>query len=130
MKFLLDTHTFIWWDSDPQKLSEQVLNLLTDRNHQFMLSLVSLWEIQIKNQLGKLPLRMSLEDIVKQQQKVNRFELLPITFSHILLLEKIPIQPSHPDPFDRLLIAQAIGDKLPIITKDAKFAQYPIKIIW
>lgn len=130
MRLLLDTHTFVWWDSEPQKLSNTVLNLIFDKNNQVMLSFVSIWEIQIKHQLGKLPLRIPLTQIINHQQNVNNLELLPITVSHILMLDQIPIQSNHSDPFDRLLIAQAISENIPILSRDTQFANYPIQVIW
>ncbi|MGB3312071.1 MAG: type II toxin-antitoxin system VapC family toxin [Nodosilinea sp.] len=119
MKLLLDTHTFIWWDSNPAKLSERVLTLLGDPDSQVLLSLASLWEIQIKGQLGKLTLRDNLADIVQQQQNENGIILLPIEFSHILALNQLPLH--HRDPFDRLLIAQSRIEAAAIATRDPLF---------
>ncbi len=103
MKLLLDTHTFIWWDSEPSKLSKKALELLIDKDNIRLLSVVSLWEIQIKHQLGKLTLNKALGEIIAIQKK-NYIEILPIDVSHVLALDGLPIR--HKDPFDRLLIAQ------------------------
>ena len=104
MKLLLDTHTFIWWDSEPSKLSQRALELLTDKNNLRLLSVVSLWEIQIKHQLGKLTLSKTLGEIIDIQQN-NFIEILPITAAHVLALDSLSLY--NKDPFDRLLIAQA-----------------------
>jgi PIN domain nuclease of toxin-antitoxin system len=98
MKLLLDTHTFIWWDSDPSKLYKRALELLKDKNNLRLLSVVCLWEIQIKHQLGKLTLNKTLREIVAIQ-KNNFIEILPITVAHVLALDSLSI--SHKDPFDR-----------------------------
>ncbi|WP_017297092.1 type II toxin-antitoxin system VapC family toxin [Nodosilinea nodulosa] len=128
MKLLLDTHTFMWWDSSPAKISEKVLTLLRNPDSQVLLSLASLWEIQIKSQLGKLTLRDNLADIVLQQQNENGIILLPIEFSHILALEQLPLH--HRDPFDRLLIAQSRIEAAAIATRDELFQRYPRQTTW
>ncbi|BAY21573.1 PilT protein domain protein [Calothrix sp. NIES-2100] len=86
MKLLLDIHTFIWWDSDPSKLSSRALDLLTDKDNLRLLSVVSLWEMQIQHQLGKLTLNKALKEIIASQQN-NDIEILPINIDHILALD-------------------------------------------
>ncbi|BAZ19793.1 putative PilT protein [Kalymmatonema gypsitolerans NIES-4073] len=127
MKLLLDTHTFIWWDSDPSKLSKRALELLKDKNNLRLLSVVCLWEIQIKHQLGKLTLNKTLGEIVAIQ-KNNFIEILPITVAHVLALDSLSI--SHKDPFDRLLIAQANIENAVLISCDSVFANYSVKVEW
>jgi PIN domain nuclease of toxin-antitoxin system len=127
MKLLLDTHTFIWWDSDPSKLSSRALDLLTDKDNIRLLSVVSLWEIQIKHQLGKLTLNKALREIIASQQN-NDIEILPINIDHILALDNLPIY--HKDPFDRLLIAQANIENAVMISRDAVFANYSVQVEW
>lgn len=104
MKLLLDTHAFIWWDSDPTQLSAPALAALRDPANEVLLSVASVWEMVIKAQLGKLTLRLPLADIVTQQQG-NGLLLLPVTLAHVLGVEGLP--PVHKDPFDRVVIAQA-----------------------
>src|SRR5437660_876360 len=104
MKLLLDTHVFIWWDSDPGQLSAPALAALRDPANSVWLSVVSVWEIVIKVQLGKLTLRLPLADIVAQQQ-ANGLQILAVTLLHSLAVEGLP--PAHKDPFDRLLAAQS-----------------------
>ena len=98
MKLLLDTHVFIWWDSEPARLSPCALALCQDPQNTLPLSVVSLWEMQIKLQLGKLKLALSLKEIVDGQRRTNNVEILPVTLEHVLGLENLP--PYHEDPFD------------------------------
>lgn len=79
MKVFLDTHAFIWWDGDPTRLSPQVLALCQNRDNTLMLSVASIWEMQIKLQLGKLTMTMPLVELIESQQQTNNLEILPIT---------------------------------------------------
>jgi PIN domain nuclease of toxin-antitoxin system len=106
MKLLLDTHIFIWWADAPEKLSSVALSALEDEANDLILSVVSIWEIQIKSQLGKLKLSQALRGLIKSQQEANGLKILPIELPHILALDALPFH--HKDPFDRLLIAQSI----------------------
>ncbi len=128
MKLLLDTHTFIWWDSAPAKLSEAALSLYRDSANQLVLSVTCLWEIQIKRQLGKLDLRLPMAEIVAHQQKTNGIALLPIFQEHILALEALPFH--HRDPFDRLLVAQALVEGAALVSGDPVLKSYPVDIRW
>ncbi len=128
MKLLLDTHAFIWWDSDPARLSPQVLALCQDPTNTILLSVVSAWEMQVKLQLGKLTLALSLQTLIENQQQQNHIELLPIQIEHILALDGMP--PHHKDPFDRLLIAQANVEDAVLISHDAIFSHYDVNVQW
>lgn len=127
MRLLLDTHTFLWWDNEPSKLPENVYDLCQNPSNELLLSLVSVWEIQIKAQLGKLQLRTALAKVIADQQQ-NGVTLLPITLSHILALQSLP--PHHRDPFDRLLIAQAQMEGATLLSKDGEFSGYTVSVIW
>jgi PIN domain nuclease of toxin-antitoxin system len=127
MRLLLDTHTFIWWDSDPARLSAAALAALCDPANTVWLSVVSVWEILIKAQLGKLSVRLPLPDIIAQQQ-ANGLQVLPVTLPHSLALEGLP--PVHKDPFDRLLIAQAVVEGAELVSVDHVFVQYPVRLLW
>ena len=127
-RLLLDTHTFLWWDSAPDRLSAPVLALCRDSSVILFLSLVSLWEIQIKSGLGKLPLSLPLAEIVRDQQAQHGLQLLPITPRHVYALDGLPLH--HKDPFDRLLIAQALTEDLPLASADGLFFPYPISVVW
>ncbi|WP_413176466.1 type II toxin-antitoxin system VapC family toxin [Anabaena azotica] len=128
MRILIDTHVFIWWTGDSQKLSLTVYNLLTNPKTQVILSVVSIWEMQIKLSLGKLELKTALPELVEDEVKQNRIELLPLDLSHIYALSNLPNH--HRDPFDRLLIAQAKSEELVIISIDEKFDGYDIERLW
>lgn len=128
MKLLPDTHTFIWWDSEPAKLSPQALALCQDRQKVLLLSVVSVWQMQVKLQLGKLRLTLSLKEIIETQQQTNNIEILPVTLAHVLALENLPTH--HKDPFDRLLVAQAIVEKAVLISSDQNVAKYPVNVVW
>jgi len=130
MRVLLDTHTFLWWDADkkPGRLSTKVFDILSDSTNILVVSLATIWEIQIKVQLGKLTLAAPLADILKQQQQTNDFELIPVNVIHILALDTLPHH--HRDPFDRILVAQAKVESMPLISKDAIFTQYSIPVLW
>lgn len=123
----MDTHTFIWYDDEPTRLSSKALSLIDDKANTILLSLVSIWEIQIKLQLGKLNLRAPFKQVIEEQQ-ANQIELLPIEVSHILAVGQLPLH--HRDPFDRLLIAQAQIENIPLLSHDPIFAAYPVQVIW
>jgi PIN domain nuclease of toxin-antitoxin system len=128
MKYLLDTHAFIWLDNDPDKLSTRSAELCRDPNNILLLSVVSIWEMQIKLQLGKLTLPAPLRQTIENQQRDNQITLLPIELPHIYGLSNLPDH--HKDPFDRLLIAQAMIEGLTLLTNDPYLVQYPVKSIW
>jgi PIN domain nuclease of toxin-antitoxin system len=128
VKLLLDTHTFIWWDSAPAKLSAAALALCGDPANQLVLSVASLWEIQIKRQLGKLDLRLPLAEIVAHQQETNGLTILPIVQAHVLALDALP--PHHRDPFDRLLVAQAVVEEAVLVSGDPVLKSYSVQIHW
>ena len=127
MKLLLDTHTFLWWDNEPGKLPRNVYALCQDPGNELLLSLVSIWEIQIKAQLGKLQLRTGLAKIITEQQQ-NGVTLLPITLPHVLALQHLPVH--HRDPFDRLLITQAQSEGASLLSKDGEFSDYAVSVVW
>jgi PIN domain nuclease of toxin-antitoxin system len=128
MKLLLDTHAFIWWDSEPDKLSPRALRLCQERQNTLLLSVASVWEIQIKLQLDKLKLTLSLADLIESQQQTNNLELLPILVTHVLALQHLPLH--HKDPFDRLLIAQSNVEDVVLVSNDPMFAKYTEKVVW
>ncbi|HFD40922.1 MAG TPA: type II toxin-antitoxin system VapC family toxin [Anaerolineae bacterium] len=128
MKFLLDTHTFIWWDSEPDRLPPRVLALCQDWTNTVLLSVASVWEMQIKHQLGKLKLNLPLAELVESQRQTNNIQVLPVTLEHVLALQSLPTY--HKDPFDRLLIAQANVEGAILLSSDSTMTRYPVKILW
>ncbi|MEM7063287.1 MAG: type II toxin-antitoxin system VapC family toxin [Cyanobacteria bacterium P01_B01_bin.77] len=128
MKFLLDTHTFIWWDSQSKQLPTDTLTLISSPENSLLLSLVSIWEIQIKAHLSKLELRQPLLTLVQRQESQNGVVILPITLNHISELDQLPWH--HKDPFDRLLIAQSRVEFEKLVSKDSVFEQYDCQTLW
>lgn len=92
------------------------------------LSVASVWEMQIKAQLGKLQLAKPLSEIIQHQQEQNQLQLLPVTLPIVLALDDLPMH--HRDPFDRLLIAQARMDQFVLVSNDSQFKQYPVSLFW
>ena len=127
MRFLLDTHIFLWLNNEPAKLSPALHLICDDPANELFISLVSLWEIQIKQQLGKLKFDVPWQQMIEIQQKDNGLVLLPIKLQHIARLEDLPL--IHHDPFDRLLIAQAIQEEMTILSADTICCNYPITLI-
>jgi PIN domain nuclease of toxin-antitoxin system len=127
MRALLDTHAFLWAIADDKRLSRRAQKIFIGPND-LWLSAASVWEILIKVQAGKLPLPQPAGPYLVKQAAENRIEVLPITLDHILRIESLA--PHHRDPFDRILIAQSIEEKLPLVTADPHFARYPVEVIW
>lgn len=128
MKLLLDTHVFIWWFNEPEKLSKKVLAACEDNKNELILSVASIWEMQIKMQLGKLRLTQSIKDLISTHRATYDLQILPIFLNHILALDNLPVH--HRDPFDRILIAQASTERLAIVTKDQIFKEYTVQLFW
>lgn len=124
--FLLDTHTFIWLSENDSNLSNNLREMI-DIADRVYLSIASLWEIAIKLNLSKLSLQRSYETIGTQLESSD-IRLLPISFIDTLKIRDLPLH--HRDPFDRMLIAQAMNHSLILISKDVKFDAYPIQRLW
>jgi PIN domain nuclease of toxin-antitoxin system len=127
MKLLLDTHIFIWWADHPEKLSATTLSALEDESNELLLSVASVWEMQIKIQLGGLTLSLPLREVLRTQQETNDLTISPVTLTHVLALDALPIH--HKDPFDRLLIAQSIEEDLTLVSADSQFSSYSVKLL-
>ena len=127
MRGLLNTHTFIWWDSTPSKLSAAALSFLQNRANTILLSVASVWEMVIKIQLGKLTLPAPLTTILTQQQ-TNGLQILAVALAHVLALESLPTH--HKDPFDRLLVTQTNLEADVILSADPVFVRYGVKVLW
>lgn len=127
MAYLLDTHTFLWFASGSKQLPVSVQEKIKDINHSCFLSAASLWEITIKEQLGKLSLSISLNALFEYADR-NQIEILPISYDHLITLAKLPNH--HKDPFDRLIISQAISENLILLTRDKEFKKYKAKVQW
>jgi PIN domain nuclease of toxin-antitoxin system len=123
VNLLLDTHVFLWLQTDPERLGEQ-LPIVEDPRTDLLLSAVSSWEIAIKYELGKLPLPEAPEQYVPDRMRAVGAQALAIEHPHALAVATLP--PLHRDPFDRLLVAQAALLGLTILTADPAVAQYPV----
>jgi PIN domain nuclease of toxin-antitoxin system len=128
MKLLLDTHAFMWWDSRSKRLSPRAYAACADPANHILLSVASVWEIQIKIQLGKLKLHAPLPAVIERQQQTNRIEILQITVAHVLAIDNLP--QIHRDPFDRVLVAQANEEGARLVTGDPILSQYPVDVLW
>lgn len=126
MKLLIDTHCWIWFFMDQHRLSNSQKNLLLNRKNEIFFSAASLWEMAIKNSLGKLTLPFPINDVPRLMANEG-MTALSILHSHALQVAALPHH--HGDPFDRLLIAQAQIEKLPILTADPRFQKYDVKVI-
>jgi PIN domain nuclease of toxin-antitoxin system len=131
MIFLLDTHTLIWYLEGDKRLSQTAKDLIDNVAKNVFVSHVSFIEIAIKKKLSKLPSGLRLNEYL-ERAKESDIAILPITESHILDYESIPLLPNHKDPFDRLLLATALSEGLVIVTIDEKFDCYKdlISTIW
>ena len=118
--YLLDTHVFLWLASDSKRLSSAALKIVNDGASQLCVSHITIWELQIKYQLGKLALRLPVSQLIQEQQTENNIELISITTAHIYELQNLPDH--HRDPFDRLLIAQARIEDMMLISQDSVVA--------
>jgi len=127
MRCLLDTQSFLWFIAGSGKLSDQARNLIADMDNEVLLSVASLWEIVIKVSLGKLVLSQPFEELIPKQLDQNEIKVLQIELDHLSALVKLPLH--HRDPFDRLIIAQALVEDVPVITQDAAFQNYPAQVI-
>jgi PIN domain nuclease of toxin-antitoxin system len=123
MKYLLDTHTLLWWLDDNPTLSRKARQVISSEKNIICVSAVNAWEIAIKKSLGKLEAPDNLEEVIE----LNNFIHLPISIAHALDIGKLPNH--HDDPFDRLLIAQAKLEKLTLITRDANIIKYDIAVV-
>ena len=129
MNVLLDTHSFIYWiENNSAALSPTAFTILSDKSNAIFLSLASIWEMQIKIQIGKLKFVNYLSVVVEEQQRVNGMQLLLILPLHIYNLSQLPLH--HKDPFDRLLISQAITEGFSLLSNDTKLAAYAVPVIW
>lgn len=128
MNLLLDTHTFLWLRTTPEKIPPQVLDAYYDTSNAIFLSVVSVWEIQIKHQLGKLELNLPLKQLIDLQIQQNSLEILSITSEHIYALNSLPFH--HKDPFDRLLITQSHLEGLKLASADGIFEHYDVDLFW
>lgn len=128
MRYLLDTHTLLWFIADDSRLSSNARRLIEDASIEIFLSVASLWEIAIKVNIGKLTLDKPFNQLFPDELDFHRIEMLDITVESLVQLTALPHH--HRDPFDRLIIAQALVENLPIIGVDEIFDAYSISREW
>jgi len=128
VKLLLDTHTFLWWVAASGELSRKARSAVGNARNDCYLSVASGWEIAIKVSLGKLRIAGALDRFLPEQLAANGFRALAIDLKHTARVASLPFH--HRDPFDRLLVAQALEEDLAIVTVDPIFAKYGVKRVW
>ena len=124
MRFLLDTHILLWIAEDPDRVPQETRDILEDRANGLVFSVVSIWEIAIKRGLGKLEAPDDLPDHIGAQG----FGWLPVGAEHAWRVRDLPSH--HGDPFDRLLVAQALSERMAIVSADARFGAYGVETRW
>jgi PIN domain nuclease of toxin-antitoxin system len=125
----MDTHAFLWWGEDNPKLSPLAREIISDADNSLLLSTASAWEIAIKASLNKLDnVPADLEGFLDEQLLINGFEILPVGLQHAVGIRDLPHH--HNDPFDRMLIAQALSEGIPILSTDGKFGPYNVSVLW
>lgn len=128
MNLLLDSHAFVWMHEEPHKLSVKVASEILNPANQIFLSVAAVWELQIKIKLGKFSFSDTLENVIIEERRRNNLQILPVELSHALYLENLPLH--HKDPFDRLLISQAVVENMILVSADANFAKYQVNLLW
>ena len=128
MRLLLDTHVFLWLQTDPERLRASTRTLLAATENEVYLSVASVWEMAIKLSLGKLTLAISLDTLIEEGAVNNGFSLVDVRREHAVAVTHLPFH--HRDPFDRLLVTQAMTDKMTIVSNDAELDAYPIQRLW
>jgi PIN domain nuclease of toxin-antitoxin system len=128
MRLLLDTHAFLWFVLDSPQLNQAAMQLIQNPAHDVLVSPVSYWEIAIKVSLGKYQIPGSFQSWMEGQLTINSFDILPIAVAHAAMVSTLPFH--HRDPFDRLLCAQVLVEKIPIVSIDEVFDCYGVERRW
>jgi PIN domain nuclease of toxin-antitoxin system len=128
LKLLLDTHAYIWWGLEPNKLSPKAAGALSDSESEIYVSVASLWEIVIKSNLGKLSLPVSLQIFAARMREENSVKTLHVTEAHVHAHSTL--SDIHRDPFDRMLIAQSLAENFVLVTRDPVIRGYGVPTLW
>ena len=128
MRVLLDTHAFLWWITDDERLTSPARIAIGASANQVFVSAATVWEIVVKSRLGRLPVPEPADGFISAHLEANAFQPLSITIRHALGLGSLPDH--HRDPFDRILVAQAHAEEMPLVTGDEAVQAYPISTIW
>lgn len=127
-RFLLDTHALLWVLADDDRLSGKVRRIVRDAKSEVAASVVSLWEVILKHQAGRLELQPEVHELIEFVLERSGWTVLPVFGSHLAALCGLPRL--HKDPFDRLLVAQAMAERLTILTADRRIPEYPVTTLW
>lgn len=130
MRVLLDTHAFLWWINQHQRLSPKARDAIADSNTDTFISVVNVWEIVIKAKIGRFKMAGDLASFLNRQITINYFQILPVELTHALKVYDLADHPGHKDPFDRLLVAQALAEDMALISNDEHLDHYGIERIW
>lgn len=128
MRALLDTHSFLWFIAGDAHLSALARQTIEDLDNEMFISTANLWEIAIQVSIGKLGLGGPYEQFIPQELKRQKMVVLPIEVAHLSVVSQLPLH--HRDPFDRLIIAQALTEGMPIISVDEVFDAYGVQRVW
>ncbi len=128
MKVLLDTHAFLWLITDDDRLSENARQTFLNTENSLFFCAASLWEICIKKSLGKISLKNGWFQTIQEEMEINTIQWLPIEMTHCAEVTELPFH--HRDPFDRMLIAQAIVEEMKLLSRDSRLSDYAIELIW
>jgi PIN domain nuclease of toxin-antitoxin system len=128
MRALLDAHVFLWWNAGDERLSDRARRVIADPRNEIVISVAIAWEIAIKAARGRLELPEPADTYIPRRIGDDGFESLPILLRHALVAGSLP--PHHADPFDRVLIAQAHVEGMPIITADDSISRYEVETLW
>jgi len=128
VRLLLDTHTFLWFVTNDPQLSENALDAVAEPTNEVLLSPASYWEIAIKVSLGKYPLTVPFETFFQEGIEGSEMAILPIEVRHAAVLSSLPMH--HKDPFDRMMISQAIVEQIPIVSADSALDAYGVQRWW
>ena len=125
---MIDTHTLIWYEADDPKLSARANLAVSDASNDCLVSVATLWELAIKTGIGRLELSVPFHELVRERIRADRLSILPITGEHLIAVADLPMH--HRDPFDRMLVAQALVERIPIVSVDAALERYGVERIW
>jgi PIN domain nuclease of toxin-antitoxin system len=128
MRVLIDTHIFIWYIQNSERLPSSIATYINDGRNDILLSIASVWEMAIKQSTGKLNLGLPYASFIAEQMRLNSIELLSLRLYHLEVVTTMPFH--HRDPFDRILIAQAMLENIGIVSADSIFSSYPVQRIW
>ena len=127
MRYIIDTQAFIWYATGDKQLSKIALEIIESDATRYI-SIASIWEMAIKHNIGKLTFEVPFDELISNQLAINGYEILPLELAHVFHLTNLPL--FHKDPFDRILIAQAMSENIPIVSIDPAFKNYPLTVIW